>query len=165
MLDDAPVVLARACAFAIHACLTERELVVDVGGFDETLRTCEDWDLWQRVARVAGRPVLISATAARYHIRAASQSFDTAMLLIDALRVIDRGYQPPVARMDGEALRSPTPRTSPAAPRRRHGAARHRQRPSRYSVWPYAHLLRRDSFFRPTRSPRRPWRRIVRPAV
>jgi peptidoglycan/xylan/chitin deacetylase (PgdA/CDA1 family) len=96
-LTDAPAVLAGACAFAIHACLTERELVVEAGGFDETLHTCEDWDLWQRIARVAESPVPVEATVARYRVRAASQSFDTATLLIDALRVIDRGHQPPVA--------------------------------------------------------------------
>ena len=28
---------------------------VRIGGFDTSLRTCEDWDLWQRATRMGGR--------------------------------------------------------------------------------------------------------------
>jgi glycosyltransferase involved in cell wall biosynthesis len=37
---------ARTCAVAIHAVLIEREWLLRAGGFDTTLATCEDWDLW-----------------------------------------------------------------------------------------------------------------------
>ncbi|HEY1855271.1 MAG TPA: glycosyltransferase, partial [Solirubrobacterales bacterium] len=44
-------ILVRTCAFSIHCCLSRTEQVRAVGGFDESLATCEDWDLWQRLAR------------------------------------------------------------------------------------------------------------------
>ena len=44
-------VFARRCPVPIHGFVLERDLANDVGGFDEGLRTCEDWDFWQRVAR------------------------------------------------------------------------------------------------------------------
>ncbi len=47
---------ARSCAAAIHAVLIERDMINRIGGFDTSLRTCEDWDLWQRAAR-SGRAV------------------------------------------------------------------------------------------------------------
>ena len=52
-------VFARRCPVPIHGFVLDRELVVELGGFDERLRTCEDWDFWQRVARtgVAFLPV------------------------------------------------------------------------------------------------------------
>ena len=37
----------------MHSLLCERELVVESGGFDETLPVLEDWDLWLRVFQVA----------------------------------------------------------------------------------------------------------------
>ena len=43
--------LAHFNVFAIHTCIVRRSLVEIVGGFDTSLRTCEDWDLWQRIAR------------------------------------------------------------------------------------------------------------------
>ena len=42
---------ARTCATAIHSVLVKRRAVQEAGGFDINLCTCEDWDLWQRIAR------------------------------------------------------------------------------------------------------------------
>jgi glycosyltransferase involved in cell wall biosynthesis len=46
---------ARRCAAKIHSVLINRRVLDAAGGFDPSLRTCEDWDLWQRAARVGGR--------------------------------------------------------------------------------------------------------------
>ena len=48
-------VFARRCAFSVHACIVRRSMVEDVGGFDTSRHTCEDWDLWQRIARAGAR--------------------------------------------------------------------------------------------------------------
>jgi glycosyltransferase involved in cell wall biosynthesis len=42
--------LAIQNAFPIHAALSRRQAILDVGGFDEILLGREDWDLWLRVA-------------------------------------------------------------------------------------------------------------------
>jgi glycosyltransferase involved in cell wall biosynthesis len=42
---------ARTCPVAINSVLVRKACVWDVGGFDESLHTCWDWDLWQRIAR------------------------------------------------------------------------------------------------------------------
>jgi hypothetical protein len=42
--------LAIQNAFPIHAALSRRQAILDVGGFDETLLGREHWDLWLRVA-------------------------------------------------------------------------------------------------------------------
>ena len=47
--------LSRYCPVAIHSVLVPRQLVLEVGGFDPGLRTCEDWDLWIRLARSGAR--------------------------------------------------------------------------------------------------------------
>jgi hypothetical protein len=57
---------ARGCPVAIHAVLVDREIIVRIGGFDTTLGNCEDWDLWQRVARFPGRGVLVDEGLAYY---------------------------------------------------------------------------------------------------
>lgn len=36
--------------FPVHASLVKRECLEIIGGFDETLTACEDWDLWYRIA-------------------------------------------------------------------------------------------------------------------
>ena len=83
---------ARSCAAKIHAVLVEREAVLAVGGFDPTLRTCEDWDLWQRIAR-SGRPWAHVDEALSYY-RASDHSLtqDVGQMLADARIVIDRGF-------------------------------------------------------------------------
>jgi peptidoglycan/xylan/chitin deacetylase (PgdA/CDA1 family) len=83
---------ARTCAVAIHAVLIEREAVLRAGCFDTSLRTCEDWDLWQRVARGGGRWVHVAEPLAFYRTGDASLSQDVQRVLADAAVVIHRGF-------------------------------------------------------------------------
>jgi len=104
---------ARTCAVSIHSCLTRTDLVRRVGGFDPTLVTCEDWDLWQRIARVGARFRGTPEHIARYRMRPGSASGDGRRMLADGLLVIDRGHgEDP--RLDG-----PLPERPPLSRHRR----------------------------------------------
>jgi peptidoglycan/xylan/chitin deacetylase (PgdA/CDA1 family)/GT2 family glycosyltransferase/2-polyprenyl-3-methyl-5-hydroxy-6-metoxy-1,4-benzoquinol methylase len=92
--DDAFPLLATYCVFAIHTCVVRHEAVERVGGFDTSLRTCEDWDLWQRIARAGGRFAHVPEHVALYHLSATSASADPARLLTDGLLVSARGHGP-----------------------------------------------------------------------
>src|SRR5437763_303868 len=65
-----------------------------VGGFAPSLRTCEDWDLWQRVARTGARFGVVREVLALYCMQPASASVDGPQMLADGLRVITQGHAP-----------------------------------------------------------------------
>ena len=65
---------ACTCVFAVHACIIRKSLVEAVGGFDTSLRICEDWDLWQRIARTGARFGAVQEVLALYRMRRASAS-------------------------------------------------------------------------------------------
>jgi peptidoglycan/xylan/chitin deacetylase (PgdA/CDA1 family) len=88
------------CPFAIHACVVKKQAVVEAGGFDETLRTCEDWDLWQRIAQRGGRYGAVSKVLAYQRLRSRSLSSDFSQVYQDAVKVMAAGF----AR-DAEAIR------------------------------------------------------------
>jgi peptidoglycan/xylan/chitin deacetylase (PgdA/CDA1 family) len=90
--DEAFESLAVTCAFAIHCCLVRRDLVLAAGGFDESLTTCEDWDLWLRLARMGARFRSIPEPLARYHVHAGTASLDGRRMLVDGLEVIGRAH-------------------------------------------------------------------------
>jgi hypothetical protein len=81
------------CHFAIHACVLRRDLALAVGGFDDSLATCEDWDFYQRVARSGAHFGRVSEVLAFYHIRADSASRDGRRCVTDARAVLDRGHR------------------------------------------------------------------------
>jgi peptidoglycan/xylan/chitin deacetylase (PgdA/CDA1 family) len=83
---------ARTCAVAIHAVMVERDVVLAAGRFDTSLRTCEDWDLWQRVARLGGRWVHVAEPLVFYRASDHSLSQDAERVLADAAVVIHRGF-------------------------------------------------------------------------
>ena len=85
-------VLASSAVFAIHACVIRREMVRQMGGFDTSLRTCEDWDLWQRVARTGARFGLVKETLALYRMRRFSASQNGIQMTQDGLRVLGQGH-------------------------------------------------------------------------
>ncbi|PSB45447.1 glycosyl transferase family 2 [Cyanosarcina cf. burmensis CCALA 770] len=86
--------LARNNVFVIHSCIVRRSLVTSVGGFDPSFRTCEDWDLWQRIARTGARFGSIPDALARYLMRSDSATTSMQQLLKDGLRVIETGHSP-----------------------------------------------------------------------
>jgi len=83
--------LARRATGATHAYLTETALVHEVGGFDQTLEICEDWDLWQRIARTGATLATVGDVLAYYRMQTASLSSDGGRLLSDARTVLRRG--------------------------------------------------------------------------
>ena len=89
---DIFAVLARTCLFTIHACVVRRALVEAVGGFDPSLRTCEDWDLWQRIARTGARFGFVPGLMAPYRLTTNSASSCGLRMFQDGLKVIARGH-------------------------------------------------------------------------
>ncbi len=87
-------IFACTCAFSIHTCVVRRALVEAVGCFDTSLHTCEDWDLWQRIARTGARFRSHPEVLARYRMRPNSASLDGGRIFADGLRVIERGHSP-----------------------------------------------------------------------
>ena len=84
--------LGKASQFPIHSCLVRRRCLDQVGLFDPSLKTGEDWDLWQRVARTGARFISIPDPSARYRMRPGSASMDPRQMLIDGLLVLARGH-------------------------------------------------------------------------
>jgi glycosyltransferase involved in cell wall biosynthesis/peptidoglycan/xylan/chitin deacetylase (PgdA/CDA1 family)/SAM-dependent methyltransferase len=87
-------IFARRNAAAIHCFLVRRRLLATLGGFDPTLATCEDWDLWQRVARSGAQFTVHSEGLAYYRTAEGSLSTDRLRLARDALTVLARGRAP-----------------------------------------------------------------------
>ncbi len=83
---------ARQCPVAVHAFVIDRALVVELGGFEVTLRTSEDWDFWLRVARTGTRFLLVPDTLALYRMRRGSLSSDVRAMIPDARRVIASAF-------------------------------------------------------------------------
>lgn len=83
---------ARECPVAIHAVIVRRSLVEAAGGFDPDLVTCEDWDLWQRLARAGARILAVPEFLAMYRMSKSSLSRRYHQLVKDGHKVIRRGF-------------------------------------------------------------------------
>lgn len=76
----------------IHSVLVRRSAVQEAGGFDPSLRTSEDWDLWQRIARLETPFGQVDALTAFYRSSPASLSKNVEQVARDALVVMRRGH-------------------------------------------------------------------------
>ncbi|MBH0111339.1 glycosyltransferase [Novosphingobium sp. YJ-S2-02] len=85
-------IAARTCPFAIHAVMVKREIIAGLGGFDTTLKVCEDWDLWQRIARSGTVFQAVNDVWVDVYVRPGSLSSDLSSHLRDGLAVIRRGH-------------------------------------------------------------------------
>lgn len=90
--DNAFERFARTCATFIHGVLVLKSAVAKVGGFETSLRTCEDWDLWQRIARCGGRWIHVDEKLSYYRTSDRSLTQDVKRMLADARVVIARGF-------------------------------------------------------------------------
>lgn len=93
-LADAFGVLCSDCPMSIHSALVRRCAVLSVGSFDRRLKTSEDWDLWQRVARAGFAFAQTEEVVAYYRTRTRSLSRNVEQAAADALEVMRRGHSP-----------------------------------------------------------------------
>ena len=87
-------VFAVKCSFAIHACIVRKSVVIAAGGFDASLSVCEDWDLWQRIARGGAAFGAVKQVLAFYKMRPHSLSSDGNNFFAGALKVLSQGFAP-----------------------------------------------------------------------
>ena len=86
--------LARFCALTIHTCVFRRSLYDRAGPIDETLTTSEDFDLWQRIARLGAHFVALAEYLVTYRLREGQTWFQPERFLKDVLVVVGRGHAP-----------------------------------------------------------------------
>jgi peptidoglycan/xylan/chitin deacetylase (PgdA/CDA1 family) len=79
---------------AIHSAIVRRSLVERIGGFDACLRTNEDWDLWQRLARMGVAFAQSPKVLAFYRNSPDSLSKSSRQVAADGLTVMRRGHAP-----------------------------------------------------------------------
>jgi glycosyltransferase involved in cell wall biosynthesis/SAM-dependent methyltransferase len=92
LAEDSFEAFARRCAAKIHSVLINRRVLEAAGGFDPSLRTCEDWDLWQRAARAGGRWMHVDMNLSYYRTSDHSLTQNVQQMLADAQIVIARGF-------------------------------------------------------------------------
>ena len=85
-LTDARATIAAENAVGTSTVMARRDAFLAVGGFDETLRSASDWDLWLKLAG-QGPALVLGGVGARYAMRAGSVSADRTARL-EAMRTI-----------------------------------------------------------------------------
>jgi len=84
--------LARSFPLVVHGVVLDRALGVEQGGFDASLRTAEDMDFFQRIARTGVAFLPVPEALALYHMRRGSLSTDVRAMLADGTGVIERAF-------------------------------------------------------------------------
>jgi glycosyltransferase involved in cell wall biosynthesis len=93
-LTDLFPVLACYCPFAVHACIVRKKFVELAGKFDPSVRNCQDWDLWQRIARLGARFGAVKNVLVPYQMRSGSFSRNGDQFFKDAMKVLEQGHNP-----------------------------------------------------------------------
>ena len=84
--DDKLLNLFDNCRWPIHACLTRREAITTVGGFDPRFKTSEDYLLWLKIGKEHSI-VCVPQVLAFYHFHGSGQATqDKARLAINHFR-------------------------------------------------------------------------------
>jgi glycosyltransferase involved in cell wall biosynthesis len=84
--------------------LARRTTLDDVGGFDPTLRSSEDWDLWLRLA-ARGEVAYVDESLARYRVHGAQASRNIDALRDGQLRVLGKVMAAGDTRITGADVR------------------------------------------------------------
>lgn len=92
---DAPPLayLIRRNFAAIHCFLAPRKRLMEVGGFDTSLRWCEDWDLWLRLALAGAEIKTVPRVGAYYRQTPGSMSSQSQAMLEGRAEVVLRTHR------------------------------------------------------------------------
>ncbi len=70
-----------------HAVLLKKSILEKTGVFDGTLKSCEDWDLWLRIAKVKGTFMVVSKALVGYRMSQATMSRNH-MIYFNAVKTV-----------------------------------------------------------------------------
>lgn len=87
--------------FPVHAVLVRAEIVRQVGLFDESLTSVEDWDLWLRITSHGGLFLSIAEPLARYRTLTGSMSTNAGRMHANRMAVLIKHFGQP----DGDPSR------------------------------------------------------------
>ena len=78
-----------------HAAVVRRTLLERAGGFDETLTSVEDWDLWLRLGLDGARWRCVDRPLAEYRVRDGGMHGNPSRMLANRLRVLEKVFADP----------------------------------------------------------------------
>ncbi len=84
-----PQLRYRNCISNGSSAIVLRKALLDVGGFDETLKACEDWDMWIRLARKYSFAV-VNVPVTAIAVWNNSVSSDGKRMLMNTAEIIDK---------------------------------------------------------------------------
>jgi GT2 family glycosyltransferase len=76
-----------------HAFLASRDMLRAIGGFDPTLRACEDWDVWVRLVVAGATLVPVREVGAHYRQHPTSMSRNRVVMTRTRAEVLGRNLQ------------------------------------------------------------------------
>lgn len=88
--SDCPITFQRGMPTALHAILFPKQAVLQCDGFDEQLKTNEDWDLCWRLEKAGIQISPAAGVSANYWVTNGSLTSDAAQLHQDRLTVMAR---------------------------------------------------------------------------
>ena len=94
LTGDLFIPFSQYCVSVVHTFLVPRSLVLALGPFNTTMRSCEDWSLWQRIARTGARFGAVTEILAAYRTRPDSLSRNGQRLLKDGTYTLVQGHRP-----------------------------------------------------------------------
>lgn len=71
----------------------KKEMIQRIGSFDQQLKSCEDWDLWLRVAKSGAQIKTISDSLARYRYVSGSMSRNAKVMYFFLSKVTQRAFR------------------------------------------------------------------------
>jgi glycosyltransferase involved in cell wall biosynthesis len=86
--------LAMANRLQVPGIIVSRKALQAVGGFDERLQRCEDWDAWIRILRCGGRFRRVEKFLVKYRQNTASLSRNYYEQWLDHCRVVEWTHAP-----------------------------------------------------------------------
>jgi glycosyltransferase involved in cell wall biosynthesis len=93
VIDQRRAILERNFIFGLAA--VRRQLLLQHGGFDESIRWTTDWDLWLRLILAGARAGCVDEPLALYRLREASLTAQRRDLLLGKLATLEKAQKNP----------------------------------------------------------------------
>jgi glycosyltransferase involved in cell wall biosynthesis len=90
--------LTRGNFVTVSSVIIRKDVYDRLGGFEESLRVCEDWDLWLRYTAQGGLIGVVREPLTRYRWHGNSMTFNLRRMLEGRLLVVDRALALPRGR-------------------------------------------------------------------